>query len=108
MAGADASSFVGSLQVKGLVFSQSGKFIDIAVVNQHAGLTAGCDWLQFGKHPLGFSMCWLVGTEPGKVAVPEGWRLETSLSKKSHFVDNRDVDQRLKFLRHEDGNDVFP
>ena len=56
---------------------------------------------------VGFSMCWLVGTEPGKVAVPEGWRLETSLSKKSHFVDNRDVDQRLKFLRLEDGNDVF-
>jgi hypothetical protein len=107
MAGADASSFVGSLQVKGLVFSQNGRFIDIAVVNQRTGLTAGCDWLQFDKHLVGFSICWLVGTEPGKVAVPEGWELENSLSKKSNFIDNRDADQRLKFLRHADGNDVF-
>jgi hypothetical protein len=97
MTPADVGSFVGSLQVKGLVFSQNGKFIDIAVVDQRTGLTAGCDWLQFGKHPAGFSICWLGGMEPGNVAIPEGWRLENSLSKKSHFVDTRDADERLKF-----------
>ena len=107
MTPADVGSFVGSLQVKGLVFSQNGEFIDIAVVDQRTGLTAGCDWLQFGKHPAGFSICWLGGMEPGNVAIPEGWRLENSLSKKSHFVDTRDADERLKFLRHADGNDVF-
>src|SRR5262249_38941529 len=99
----DVGSFVGSLQVEGLVFSQNGKFIDIAVVDQRTGLTAGCDWLQFGKHPAGFSMCWLGGTEPGKVAVPEGWSLENSHSTRSHFVDNLAFDDRLKFLRHENG-----
>jgi hypothetical protein len=41
------------------------------------------------------------------IATPGGWVFEESLSAKFNFVSNEEFSQRLKFLRSENGSDVF-
>jgi hypothetical protein len=38
---------------------------------------------------------------------PAGWTYEDSLSAGFQFVANEEMDEKLKFLRHEDGMDVY-
>ena len=107
MTPSDVGSFIGSLQIKGLIFLHNGSAIDIAVVDQREGLTMPCDWIEFGSDPAGFSKCWLKGAKSDQVAVPQGWKLEGSLSASFNFIDAQKVEQQLQFLRQEDGIDVF-
>ncbi len=56
--------FVEGLQAAGLVFLESGKCTDIAVVDQERGPTIPCEWLEFAHIPFGKSggrvaACWL-------------------------------------------------
>lgn len=41
------------------------------------------------------------------VATPEGWSYEDSLSANFKFVENEEMQKKLKFLRHEQGTDVY-
>ncbi len=115
--------FVEGLQAAGLVFLESGKCTDIAVVDQERGPTIPCEWLEFAHIPFGKSggrvaACWLfegprlaAGVHiPGRstdLATPEGWTLQGSISQRFTFVPNENVGQRLKYLRTESGLDVF-
>src|SRR4051812_30763383 len=47
----DVQSFVGSLQMKGLVFVVKGTAIDLVVVDQLRGPTVSCPWLSFERLP---------------------------------------------------------
>lgn len=78
MAPVDASIFLRSLQDRcGLsLLNDDDGFEDIAVVDQNFGPTRECTWLVFGRMPSGTSCCWLAGTEPGGLAVPETWTPE--------------------------------
>ena len=46
-------------------------------------------------------------SEDNTIITPEGWKFEGSLSAKHTFVPNESVDENLKFLRSEEGMDVF-
>ena len=115
--------FVEGLQAAGLVFLESGKCTDIAVVDQQRGPTMPCEWLEFARIPFGKSggevaACWLfegprlaAGVHfPGKsidLATPNGWTFQGSISERFSFVPNEVVGERLRHLRTENGLDVF-
>lgn len=120
----DTEAFVWQLEDDGLTFIHNGQAVDIAVVDQLRGPTIPSYWLEFARtSPFGttgrkVAACWLfegprvaVGIHlPAKamsIATPDGWTYEKSLSANSQFVANEDMQDRLKFLRHEDGNDIY-
>lgn len=103
----DVGRYLQGLEQQGLIFKQDGKCVDIAIVDQQRGFIVPCDWLNFGRHPKGVAYCSLKGTEPGEIAVPSGWKLEDSLSVQFNFVSNEEKSERMEFLRHENGVDVF-
>jgi hypothetical protein len=122
----DVEAFVNRLQRRGLVFLDHEKATDLAVADQQRGLTSDCDWLEFGKLNVGedegrVSACWFFdaprvgwglhmrGTSMHsmQLAIPEEWKFEGSLSQRLGFVPTGQEDTRLKFLRKEDGLDVF-
>lgn len=95
----DASAYVRVLKSEGLGFTNKGRVVDIAVLNQNRGLTVPCDWLEFNRltireEGVGVSACWLFD-EPRdagrgiyikgnsmRLATPEGWKFEGSLTEK--------------------------
>jgi hypothetical protein len=115
--------FVSHLQSRGLNFQSQGTCVDIAVVDQQRGSTMPCNWLEFASIPFGkdggrVAACWLfegprvaAGLHLPRgsldVATPKGWKYEGSLSERFSFVPAEDVQERLKYIRTEDGIDVF-
>jgi hypothetical protein len=107
MAPPDVGHFVMNLEKHGFIFKQNEKCVDIVVIDQIEGFTVPCDWLVFQRTPDGVAFCSLKGIEIGKIAVPNGWKLENSLSKKFTKVDNNNVIGRLQYLRTDGKVDVF-
>jgi len=122
MGPADVEDFVRHPERKGLQFLDGDKAIDLAIADQQKGPTTKCGWLEFAK--IGFqdrgkvSACWLFDGPrivPGihlrgrsmDIATPAGWKFEDSLSQKFQFVPTGQENDRLEFLRSEDGIDVF-
>lgn len=119
----DVGAFIEILTRNGLRFIEDGKAIDIAVADQQRGFTSGCDWLEFGKLSFGnsskVSACWLIEEEGPhgyglrvsntsmKLATPEGWQFEGSLSQQFGFVPTGDEAGRLRLLRREATVDVY-
>lgn len=105
MTPADVSQFVGRLQIKGLGFITEGQFVEIAVVDQHRGFTANCDWLDFSKNEDGISFCTLKGEPVASIATPKDWNLHRAQTLS--FVDGSSGEARFKFLRNHDGVEVI-
>jgi len=108
----DAESFVKNLQNEGLEFIRGGEAIDIAVADQLRGLTSRCTWLEFVQVDLNgegqrVSACRLVGSQLIQVITPAGWKFEGSLSSTRNFVPSEDIAKVMKYLRHENGLDVY-
>jgi uncharacterized protein YdhG (YjbR/CyaY superfamily) len=119
----DVEGFVRRLESGGLTFVRNGKAIDIAVVDQMCGPTVPAEWLEFARLPLGdtggeVAACWLyegprfaggphMPAREMTIATPDGWTYEGSLSADFKFVGNAEMDEKLKFLRHEEGTDVY-
>jgi hypothetical protein len=94
---------------------------DIVVVDQHQGPTLQCDWIEFGKFPVGekkikVAMCWLFEGERLGVGVhmkstgmdlayPAGWA--PNQESRVQFAAFEDLDARYEFLRNENGLDVL-
>jgi tetratricopeptide (TPR) repeat protein len=109
----DADAYVDALQAGGLMYRRDDTTVDLAVVIQRKGPTRASPWLEYadietdGKK---LSVCWLAGTgeQSKRIAVPEGWTYERSLSKDGPgFMSASLKGDRLKFLRREDGVDVY-
>lgn len=111
MTPADCQTFIDYLNRTGLIFLRDGESIDIAVADQMRGFTARCGWADFGKIELKpgqtVSAAQLPGTQCRQVFCPEGWKYEGSLSAQFGFVPTGQEDKSLKFLRHEDGMDIY-
>lgn len=123
MSPVDVDAFVGRLEEGGLTFTLDGKAVDIAVVDQMRGPTMPAEWLQFARLSIGgtgdkVAACWLFeGPRMGAgihlpakgmtLATPDGWVYEDSLSAKFKFVENEALREKMKFLRHENGMDVY-
>lgn len=108
----DVESFIKSLQHAGLEFLRDGRAIEIAVVDQMRGPTSQCDWLEFGHMNLGdngprIAACRLAGSSVLEVVLPPEWKPEDSLSSSFGFVPLEHAKKGLKYLRHENGLDVY-
>ena len=108
----DVERFIQVLEARDLVFQRDGRAIDIVVVDQLRGPTTRCDWVEFGHvpHESGtgrIACCRLNGSTLNHVAMPDGWVYEESLSSSHGFVPSEHVESSLRFLRHEDGLDVY-
>ncbi len=110
MTPADVEAFVSILEAGGLIFRRDGQAVDIAVVDQLRGASVPAPWLHVGRIKQGdkhLVAAALSGQRPTQIAVPQGWQLEGSLSDRPGFAADGTEGDRLKFLRHEDGNDVY-
>ena len=108
----DVESFVKKLQSAGLAFLRDGESIDIAVADQMRGLTTKCTWLEFGRVDMNgkgqrVAACRLVGSQHMQVITPPDWKFDGSLSSTFAFVPNEHVEKGMKYLRHENGLDVY-
>ena len=112
MAPNDVESYVSHLETYGLRFLVDGECDEIAVVDQLRGPTLPCDWLEFGHTCMSgtsnhCAACRLLGSRSDCLYTPEGWVFEGSLSDRPNLVPTSQVDQTMKFLRHENGLDVY-
>jgi hypothetical protein len=108
----DVESFVKKLQSNGLEFLRDSEAVDIAVADQMRGLTSKCSWLEFGYVNMGgtgsrVAACRLAGSQVMEVVTPPGWEFEGSLSSTFGFVPSEHAEKGMKFLRHENGIDVY-
>jgi hypothetical protein len=106
----DVESFVKELENEGLVFVEGEKTIDIVIVDQYTGFTKSCDWAEFGSVDVegnAVKACRAVEDKSGQLMLPDGWKFDGSISQTSGFAPTEHVDKSLKFLRHENGSDVY-
>lgn len=106
----DVGKYVFYLESFGLDFDIGGQTKDIAVVDQIRGFAIPSPWLSFGelaKDGNNVKVCWLSSTDPNFIFTRRGWEFEGSLSQKAGFVASEDVEKKLRFLRNENGLDVY-
>ena len=99
------SAFIAQLESEELTFLAGGQPVDFAVVDQQAGPTTRCDWLEFTRIKWGrgqdedyrVGACWLwdkprltaglhASSMKFSLATPTGWKFEGSLSHKFTFA----------------------
>jgi hypothetical protein len=122
----DVEIFVKHLEEGGLTCLSEDGFVDLAVVDQQNGPTQPCNWLEFSQWAIPelgedavVSACWLF-TEPRdwgdgiympaedmEIAFPGDWQFEGSLSQRCQHIPSEQLEEQLKFLRHENGLDVY-
>jgi hypothetical protein len=93
------------LTYHGFLDVDDGQVVDMAYVDQHHGPTMPCHWLEWRRHPEGFTYAWLAGTEPGDMAVDEGWTPERSRGMERFDV--RDEPGRMLRLAEDDGVEIW-
>jgi len=109
----DAEQYVKKLATDGLNYLQNERAANIVVVDQNSGPLAPCAWIEFGHISLGgdaqkrIAACRLKGSASSTVIMPDGWQFESSLSASYGFTPNAMIEKALKFLRSEDGLDVY-
>jgi hypothetical protein len=107
----DCRIFVEGLESVGICFLKNGLSQDVVVADQLRGFTVPCDWAEFGRVNLSptqsVSAAQLKGTIMRQVACPDGWKYDGSLSQNFGFVPTGKEDKSLRFLRHQDGMDVY-
>jgi hypothetical protein len=109
----DVEHYVRQLQAKGLSYLEREQAIDVVVVDQMRGPMARCKWAEFGHVALDhdekrrIAVCRLQGSNSSSVATPNGWSFGSSLSASYSFVPSTATEKALKFLRSEDGLDVY-
>ncbi len=113
MSPADVESYVQHLEALGLAYLRDDKAQDMVVVDQQRGLAVSCDWAETGHISLDGSSdkiimaCRATDSTLDTMISPDGWQYEGSLSQTFAFAPSEHVDKSLKFLRHEDGLDVY-
>jgi hypothetical protein len=108
----DAESYLQKLEGLGFQYVVDGSAQEIAVADQLHGLTAPCEWLEFGYVGLDddskrCAAARLKGSSSSRLITPEGWQFEGSLSERFGYVPSEREDKNLRFLRHEEGVDVY-
>lgn len=110
MSPVDAESFVKELEKYGLVYIDNGSCKDIVVADQQSGVAMPCDWVQCRSISIdgnNIKACQAVNDDALQLMTPDAWQFEGSLSQTYTFTPTKHVDKSLKFLRHEDGIDVY-
>ena len=109
----DVKKFIEDLKDYGIIYLKNGKSHDLVVVDQIYGFASDCDWAEFGTIDWDgdpnkeISACRIKESRIDQVITPEGWEYENSLSKNYKFVRSSEKNEKVVFLRHEDGLDVY-
>lgn len=106
----DVEKYVFYLESLGLDFNIGGQTKDIAVVDQVRGITIPSPWLCFGEVSKDGNLvkaCWSATDSPDYIFTPRGWKYSGSLSEKPGFVATEDLEKKVRFLRNENGLDVY-
>ena len=110
---ADAESYIKRLERFGLRYLVDGLAVDVVVADQQRGFAATCNWAEFGQVSLDeesgrrVAACQAKNSTLTTLVSPAGWQYQGSLSQTFGFVPSDHVDKSLKFLRHENGVDVY-
>lgn len=110
---ADVGSYVQQLERAGLAPFTKGQSADFAVADQREGFTAPCAWAEFGhvnyqNNPQQrVACCRLKGSQSMQLVTPPGWDFARSLTAASKFVPTGKLDTSFKYLRTENGVEVF-
>jgi len=108
----DVELFINILIEHGLTFLHNDESVDIAVVDQNRGLTKTCYLIEFDHVNMNnrsqrVAACRLTGSEVMQVVTPPDWVFEKSLSSSHGFVPTEYIDKGMKYLRLENGVDVY-
>ncbi len=113
MSPSDVETYISSLREYDILYRVQGKARDLVVVDQMRGPLVACDWIEFGHLDLDndparrVAACRKTGSLLKQVVTPEAWTFEFSLSSSYGFVPSEQQHKSLKFLRQEDGLDVY-
>jgi hypothetical protein len=113
MAPNDVKAIIDDLMPHGIIYLQDKKSQDLVVVDQIRGFAAKCEWAEFGKidwqgdPKKKVSACRAVGSKIEEVLTPDGWDYDRSLSKHFKFIQTEEKYERLIFLEHKNGCDVY-
>jgi len=109
----DVESYINSLQKKGFIYLSKTDEDDLVVADQLQGLYVNCNWVRFGRvnheqdSEESVAACIHVDDKGDPIMTPDWWKFEGSLSHTFAFAPSELVDKSLKFLRHENGVDVY-
>lgn len=109
----DAQAFVAMLTETGLTYRADGEAVDLVIADQQRGLSVPCKWAELGSVPApgheseAVVACRLAGSDQDALMTPEGWTYEDSLSARFGQTETESTSERLEFLRHEDGTDIY-
>jgi hypothetical protein len=103
----DTRVYVESLKQLGFKFVEDSNSSDIAVCDQNRGFTTNCDWLGTDLDERGVRYCWLLGEQPGTIAINSGWAFENSMYTKGSFTEEGSPIDHLEFIREEGGMRVY-
>lgn len=106
----DVANYVQQLERRGLVHLFNGVAMDIVVMDQMRGSSSPCEWVEFGHVDIKgrrVAAARRTGSKSSQIVTPEGWVVEGSLSETFGFVPSGQEGKSLRFLRHENGVDVF-
>jgi len=114
MAPQDANEFVEALEASSLCHLDNDECaVNLVKIDQVGGPLCDCDWITTGQLPIDAAkeqyvgIALLHGTDDPELSLPIGWKYERSLSQQFAISRPDEIGTSLKFLRHEDGNDVF-
>lgn len=102
--------FVERLEDFGFEYLVDGEAHDLVVVDQLTGPTTTCRWIEVGRVESGDSevrAARRTGDQDRTLITPIGWKFEESLSAAPGFVATDEVNDRVEFLRSEDGVDIY-
>ncbi|MBN1363322.1 MAG: hypothetical protein JW976_00820 [Syntrophaceae bacterium] len=108
----ETDEFVDRLENLGFRCVTNGEYDEIALVDQFKGFFLPCDWLDFTNSAGGvnikrISACKIKGAEVDVIYLPPDWEYETSISKQILALTHNEFDERMKFLRQEEGFDCY-
>ncbi len=110
MAPADARLFIGRLGDHGFVVGRDPAGCEVAVVGHIGGILQAAEWLEVGGVAIDgheVCACRMNGDESRTLITPDGWSWEQSLYHRSVRLPETLETSSMKFLRHENGLDVF-
>jgi len=109
----DVKAFIEDLKDYEIIYIKNNKSYDLVVVDQIYGFASDCDWAEFGTIDWDgdpnkeISACRMKDSKIDQIITPEGWEYDKSLRKNFKFVKTEEKYEKLVFLRHEDGLDVY-
>lgn len=111
MAEVDQKAYAEVLASHGLIHSTEDAAGDFVLVDQLRGAMSPCSWLDVVQVDIGtdcrVSAAMLRGSTSDMLSCPKGWTYARSLSSRYGYVVPSERDSGLRFLRHENGLDVF-